>query len=360
MKSQQEVGQQDQGGKTGKESDDGRSLHPLQAQLPHIGVGRARRKSTQDADQGREREDAGGWLGHKGRADECEEDAQPLDPVGLLTQDKDGHEDGEKGRELVEHVGIRNPQMIHRPEIGQDPGGPEDAPHQQRKDVLPVEGDPLPRAQQDHHCHDSRHDIPEKSLLHGRHIAGQAHEDGHHGKEKGCHQDKQNALPAAAAFRFFCSCDHFSLFLTAPHFLILCHFLFPAHFLILCHFSLPAVPYSIIPNSPACICPRRHSYENLIIFLFSLLASALGRPRSRYFGKARAIAAAEHSPQTCICAEIHPVILYRLYMHENAYVIPLTFSCFYACFLLFQMLFFGKSHLTEPQGRTDAQTDEGE
>ena len=49
-----------------------------------------------------------------------------------------------KRREFIEHIGIGDPQMIHGPEIRQDPGRSEGASQDQGKQTLLLDSDPLP------------------------------------------------------------------------------------------------------------------------------------------------------------------------------------------------------------------------
>ena len=111
---------------------------PLDAQLPDEGVGDARAHPAEEAREGREERgvlktglhDAEApQKGHGHRAD--------LRAVRLFPQEPDGEEDGEKGRELVEHIGVRQGQVVDGVEVQDQARRAEDRAAQEGWEVFP-------------------------------------------------------------------------------------------------------------------------------------------------------------------------------------------------------------------------------
>ena len=138
-------------------------------------------------------------IGPRGLYDEQRPGKRPGDGGGLhgpypLLQQKDRKQDGEKGRELVEHIGVREVEPVDGVEIQHQPRRAENAPqqHVQPRPLLDAHGDMLP---EDYYVnYDRRHEIAEEGLLHGGQVPREADEGGHAGKAQGRADDAQGPL----------------------------------------------------------------------------------------------------------------------------------------------------------------------
>ena len=191
---EQNVGQQDECREYREGEDDHRALHAAEAEFAHIGVGSSRCKAAEDGDQRREGRDACARLGDKGRADEGQQDTEPLDPIRSLFKDEDRHQDGKKGRELVQDVGVSNPHVIYSPEIAEDAHRADAAAQEHIHQACAGNIEFFSGAHQYEGREEGGDNISEESFLHSRHIAGEPHEDGHQREEKGGRQNKQNSF----------------------------------------------------------------------------------------------------------------------------------------------------------------------
>ena len=109
------------------------SVFSVKAQLPHPCIGKARGRAAERADDRRNEIAAGELTGlhdaqHAGKSDD---DAEDLHFLRLFTEQKDREDNGEKGRQFVQHVGIRQKEHAACIEIAEDTQRPEDGPHEQ-------------------------------------------------------------------------------------------------------------------------------------------------------------------------------------------------------------------------------------
>ena len=126
---QKEKWERHRGGKQRKIKHDAQAVFTPGAQLAHKGVGKARRRAAHKARQGRQkRSPVKAGLDNQHAAQQRREHAGDLHGGGPLLQQEHGENNGEKGRELIEHVGIRQHQMVHSIEIQQQADGTENGP----------------------------------------------------------------------------------------------------------------------------------------------------------------------------------------------------------------------------------------
>ena len=174
---EQNVGKQDERREHREGEDDHRSLYAAEAEFAHIGVGSSRSKAAEDGDQSRKGRDACTRLGYKSCAGEGQQDTEPLDPIRSLFKDEDRHQDGKKGRELVQDVGVGNPHVVNCPKVTEDAhcadAAAQEHIHQARAGNIEL----FSRAHKDEGREEGSHNVPEKSLLHGRNIPRQTDKD---------------------------------------------------------------------------------------------------------------------------------------------------------------------------------------
>ena len=221
---EQNVGQQDECREHREGEDDHRSLHAAEAEFADIGVGSSRCKAAEDGDQRREGRNACARLGDKRCADESKQDAEPLDSVWSLLQDEDRHQNGKKGRELVQDIGVSDPHVVYSPEIAEDAHCADAAAQEHIHQACAGNIELFSRAHKNEGCEEGGDNVSEESFLHGRHIAGEPHEDGHQREEKGGRQNEQDSLCAVGGGSrrstcggFFIGCFRLHIFASSKY-----------------------------------------------------------------------------------------------------------------------------------------------
>ena len=129
--------------------------------------------------------------------------AHPLQRLRLFFEQKDGKQYGEEGRQLVEHGRVRYVQAVYRVEIA-------DYPHRARQGAQ-YKRYPIPfcglelrgMTEQQRERDDRRHDVAKKSLLHGRKVARQSHEQIHQRKKERRYRYEYHSLVSAFYHRTY-------------------------------------------------------------------------------------------------------------------------------------------------------------
>jgi len=192
----QDFGQNGQAGEGGKEKDDETApLSPLTQQADQR-IGNAGANTAGQTDEsGNQVQIAEGGLDDTQRAGKSAQQAEALNRGELFLQDKETGDHREKRRELVEHGGVGQQQMVHGVEIGQDTDGTEAGPPQQNRPVFGAGGsEGLAVFYNDSRGNEQGNEIAEKTLLHGGDVPGQPDEDIHARKAESGGYDKQNAF----------------------------------------------------------------------------------------------------------------------------------------------------------------------
>ena len=169
---------------------------PLAAlsEVPDEGVAKSRRQTARDAHKPVQRGHAGRRFYDKCRADQRQNHRYPLHRVGLLLEDNVRHRNGEEGRELVEHAGVGDVQMVRRIKVTQDSAGAEEASRQQPRDAPFLNAESLLAAKQKHKRHKHRDDVSEERLLNRRQVPRHPDKKRHQGKAEARPDNKQNSL----------------------------------------------------------------------------------------------------------------------------------------------------------------------
>ena len=180
--------------KQGKPQHDHRAALAALSKVPDEGVAKSRRQTARDAHKPVQRGHAGRRLYDKCRADQRQNHRYPLHRVGLLLEDNVRHRNGEEGRELVEHAGVRNVQMVRRIKVTQDSAGAEEASRQQPRDAPLLNAESLLAAKQKYKRHKHRDDVSEERLLNRGQVPRHPDKKRHQGKAEARPDNKQNPL----------------------------------------------------------------------------------------------------------------------------------------------------------------------
>lgn len=103
-------------------------------------------------------------------------------------------QDGEKRRELVEHIRVRQVQLADGIEIAQQAQRTEKAPAEQRREIAPLRPERRAAAQHEDGDKNERDKVAEKCLFKRRQIARQLYEHGHERKAERRNEDIDDAL----------------------------------------------------------------------------------------------------------------------------------------------------------------------
>ena len=120
-----------------------------------------------------------------------------------LLQDEAGHDNGKKGRQLVEHVGVGDDHVVYGPEIAENADRAEQGTQEQAADTIPVDGKFFRRPCQGDKSNYRGDQIAEKGFLHGGDIPGQLYKNAHQGEEKGSHNNADDAFYVFALYTAF-------------------------------------------------------------------------------------------------------------------------------------------------------------
>ena len=160
-------------GERGEKHHDLRPALALAAHLPDERVRGACAETAQHAGERGKTRNARRGTDDEYRADKRRQNAENVHLLRVLAQNEYGKEDGEKRRELVEHIGVGHADVIDGPEIGDHAEHTGDAPCQMAAETALMDAEALPLAREDHECGDRRHQIPEEDLLHRGNVSGE-------------------------------------------------------------------------------------------------------------------------------------------------------------------------------------------
>ena len=188
---EEKEGQPHEAGEDGEAEHD--DLAPLAhlPQLPHVGIGQSGPEAPGHAHQRRKTGQAGGGAYHQRRPGKGHQDAEDVHAPGQLLENEDGHDDGEEGGELVEHVGVGDADMTDGPEVGDQPRGAEGAALEKGEPAPGMDTKALAGPEKHDRGKRRRHQIAEEGLLHHRHVTAQPHEQRHDREEKRRQEDTE-------------------------------------------------------------------------------------------------------------------------------------------------------------------------
>ena len=181
-----EIGGGGRTGEGGEEEHDEGPGHPLLAQPPDHGVGKARAGAPCKAHQGgKELHSLSAGPHDEQAAAEGSEDRHGLKEGDTLPQEEKAEQDSEEGGHLVEHRGVSQDQMVHCVEIAQDAQRTKGGAEEQVPPAACRQMDRAAAAEEEDGGGPHGHQVAEKALLHGGQVSGQPDEEAHQGEEEG-------------------------------------------------------------------------------------------------------------------------------------------------------------------------------
>ena len=174
---------------------DAAAVFPARAEITHERIRSARAQPAEHT--GQRREHLGiieARLDDTHAAAEGDQHTKDLHKVRLFAQQEDRKQDGEKRRELVEHVRVRQVQLADGIEIAQQAQRTEKAPAEQRREIAPLRPERCAAAQHEDGDKNERDKVAEKCLFKRRQIARQLYEHGHERKAERRNEDIDDAL----------------------------------------------------------------------------------------------------------------------------------------------------------------------
>ena len=196
--------QERQAGQTGERREvkhDPAAVFSARTQIAHERVRSARAQPAERAGQRRERlRIIEARLDDAHTATEGDQNAEHLHEVRLFAQQENRKHDGEKRRELVEHIRVRQIQPADGIEIAQQAQRAEKTPAEQRREVAPLRPERRAAAQHEDDNENKCNKVAEKCLFKRRQIARQLHKHGHERKAERRDEDIDDALRFLTAF----------------------------------------------------------------------------------------------------------------------------------------------------------------
>ena len=147
--------------------------------MAHERIRRAGAETAQHADKRRKARNARRGTDDEYRADKRRQNAENVHLLRVLTQNEYGKDNGKERRELVEHIGVGNTDMVNGPKVCHHTDHTGDAAQEMPAETALVNAKAFSLARENGKGGKRRHQIAEENLLHDGNVSGEPDKNRH-------------------------------------------------------------------------------------------------------------------------------------------------------------------------------------